>query len=292
MSWGTGSWGTGTWGGVSVFTTNLFVSNAFALTTNTVRVVFSVPPDVSSNTAVGSATNPASWSVTRLDSGFSFTVTLVEQVAIPEESEVVPTSIDPTTTFDVHVLEPLGSLAITHQIAALGILRESDGAAMVPPTTFDFLGLGFTQTERPNAVVQRQIVAVDVANPPFPPTGFSIGGTLQINAFGDYEAVRGAELVRKLIIRRLTTPRGGFVHLPDYGIGFAVKEKIPSSDLIRLRAILEQQVLLEPEVEACSVIPTLQRSNNILQLQIQARLRPGSNTVLATVSLSPDGVIL
>lgn len=279
MSWGFTGWGTSGWG-VTTLAAPLSFVNAFALTTNTVRVQLSTAADVSSPTAVGSATNPASWTITRLDSGFTFTVARVDEVPGSEH-----------TVFDVQVLESFGSLAITHEVSAPGILRDGDNAPMVPPTSFQFAGLGFDKTERPNAPVQRQVVAVDVANPPFPPSGNTIGGTLIINASGDYQSVAGAALVRKLIIRRIMTPLGGFSHLPDYGVGFAVKEKVPTSDLIKLRATLEQQVLLEPEVEQATVIPTLQRSNNILLLQIQAKLRPGGETLNTTVSISQNAVI-
>ena len=62
---------------------------------------------------------------------------------------------------------------------------------------------------------------------PVDPLG-AIGGSLRIGADGDYVADEGTELMKKLILRRLLTPKGAFFHLPDYGYGLAVKEPTPA----------------------------------------------------------------
>lgn len=286
LGWGTGGWGHDRWGFGTPFTEGpeLFIQSAFAVTTHSVRVLFSTEPLTTSTTTLGSATNPNEWTVTRLNDGFQFTVqAIIEQPSVIFEGSNTP-------VFDVYVLEPLGSLAIALNVSAPNLLRADD-QPMIPPTDFGFVGLAGLATERPEVPIQRQINTVDVANPPFPPTGQSIGGTLVINPSGDYQSTAGAELVRKLIIRRLTTPLGGFFHLPDYGFGVGVKEKFSTTALILLKAQLEKQILLETEVEAASVTPVFQPTNNLLLIQIQAKLRPSGDTLKTTVSVSQGGIV-
>jgi len=71
---------------------------------------------------------------------------------------------------------------------------------------------------------------------------------------GDYEEDSGISLIKKLIIRRLLTPKGGFFHLPDYGLGFAVKEPINPTRLVELKTDIERQCKLEPEIGSVSAV--------------------------------------
>jgi hypothetical protein len=90
---------------------------------------------------------------------------------------------------------------------------------------------------------------------------------------GDYKSVSGSELIRQLISRRLSTLRGEFFHLPDYGVGLRVKEPIPTSDQRKLKAEIERQVALEPEVSAVLATVQFQTALNILSVNVKATLR-------------------
>jgi hypothetical protein len=125
----------------------------------------------------------------------------------------------------------------------------------------------------------------DLANPPAPPGLNSIGGTLVMDASGDYKLVSGAALLKKLILRRLTTRPGEFAHLPNYGLGFAVKEPLRDSDLIALRGDVEAQVLLEPDVATANVLLSFNNAEGIVVCRIRATMRSTGETVDTSMEL-------
>ncbi len=250
MGWGTGPWGTGPWGGAS---SSISLSSAVAVTTATVRVTVSAAPAHISPAAAGDALNPATWAVTRLDTGASFTVVGVTEVSALQ--------------YDLLVFGSFADVSVTHQVEST-TLRNASGVLVSLPTTAEFLGLSeflFTANTKGGLA--------DLANAPAP---FNPpGGTLQVAAGGDYTMVSGAELVRKLIVRRLLSTPGEWFHLPKYGLGLRVKETLPSNDLIKLGAAIERQVLREPEVQAVSALLEWTPSKHLLVVQIRAQLTSG-----------------
>ena len=111
-----------------------------------------------------------------------------------------------------------------------------------------------------------------------------------INSGGDYELESGQPLLRKLILRRLTTPRGGFFHLPDYGIGLGVKDLLPDTSLLQLRADIFRQVEREPEVAEADV-QLLLGSQNDLTVNVKGRLS-SSGSFSFSFPVTPRGVVL
>lgn len=258
--WGTGSWGLGSWGSLPG---PLYVVSATAIANRTVRIELSVAPLDLSAGGTGDALNPATWFVMRLDTGFSFTIASVVEVT--------------STVFDLILVEELGGFFVTHEAGSYTLVKPTGGLIQTPYTA-QFPGISASvETAR------QQVFGRDLANPPAP-TGFSVGGTLRMNAAGDYELVAGAELVKKLIIRRLVTTPGDFFHLPNYGLGLAVKEPLRTNDLISLRKDAERQILEEPEVQAAQVSLSLS-SDGILNVIARARLRPTGETVETTFKL-------
>ena len=217
--WGSGSWGSGSAGGVSV-------ESAAATGERTVMVRFTGAVLQTGPTAERSALNPARWTVTRVVTGESLLVLAVRAV-VPEVVELL-------------TLQRFGSYLDVHRATQSGVY-DLVGAACVSPYSADFLGCGASQTRQANQSL------VDLRNNPTPR---SPAGELIVDAAGDYALQEGADLLRKLILRRLTTGRGGFTHLPAYGVGLAEKEPPPSTDMASLRAEIEQQVLKEPDVVA------------------------------------------
>jgi phage baseplate assembly protein W len=109
---------------------------------------------------------------------------------------------------------------------------------------------------------------------------------------GDYSLVSGADLVKKLILRRLVTQRGGFSHLPNYGTGvIAIKEPLNSAGLARAKQEIERQVLLEPEVKEVSVSLSLDNANGILTIIVKGRLKPTGESFSASFKLPSTGVL-
>jgi hypothetical protein len=155
----------------------------------------------------------------------------------------------------------------------------------------DFLGVTDEQTSSIDAVLTKRRVQVrDYTNAPTAVSPFE-GGTLQIDASGDYKTETGVALVRKLILRRLTSTPGDFFHLPDYGIGLNVKGRIPTSDLVKLKAEIERQVLLEPEVAQCEA-SLLLLPENVLQVQVRGQLKKTGVSFDVSTKLTAPAAVL
>ena len=256
MTWGTGGWGTGPWGGTGL---PLSIAAAYAVTKRTIRVEFTAEPQHLSGFLAGDATNPKTWSVIRSDTGAALTVVAAGHYALP-------------LVFDVVVAEDLQPSMVLHAISAPSMLSAT-GAAILPPTSANVAGAQDGDDLRPGTRTgirryqQRDLSSMSVA------MGGAAAQTLYIDSSHNYASVTGLELVKKMMMRRLTTPRGAFFHLPDYGLGIAEKEPLPGGGLISLKAEVERQMLLEPEVATVSAHLTLS-PGNLLSIAIYGTTRP------------------
>lgn len=267
MSYGLGSYGLGAYGGGG--SGSLFVNASWPITTHSLRVQLSQEPRHLSAFGTGDALNVASWSVIKLVSGFQYTVIGAEMFD--------------DTHVDLHVLEALGNFFETHRVTAIGLLSAS-GASASAPLSADILGT--VETIDPlQAVALDRFLDRDLANPPLQSEIGGFSGTLQIGSDGDYETEAGIPLAKKLVIRRIATPRGAFPHLPTYGIGILEKEPIPGSgNLVALRKEIESQILEEPDVEDVHAALLLDRSNVLF---IQLRVRLAGNGATFDMQLTP-----
>lgn len=260
--WGLSSWGLGSWGSLPG---PLSVVSALALATRTVRVVLTTTPLAASATGVGDALNPDTWSLTRLDTGFAFTIASIDQVD--------------AVTFDLFLVEALGPAHVTHQVGST-TMQKPTGALIQSPYFATFTGL---EASVPAGVRTAQ---EDVANPPAPPGLTSVGGTLVMTAAGDYALVAGAELLKKLILRRLTTTPGDFAHLPNYGLGLSIKEPLRTNDLLLLQRAIEQQVSLEPDVADVQANLSFSNAEGILTVKVTATFRATGQQVTTSLKIS------
>lgn len=117
-------------------------------------------------------------------------------------------------------------------------------------------------------------------------------GTLVIESGGDYASMTGAELIKKLILRRLTTKPGDFFHLPNYGIGLREKEPLPVADLRKLAKAIELQVAQEPEVAAVKATLAYSASAAVLNVRVQAQLKTSGQQVAVAVAVPTGQVVL
>lgn len=268
MGWGTGSWGGSPWGGGAA---SIAFDYAVAVDLRRVRVYLTAAPLATSPWGVGDALNPDSWTLTRLDSGAAFTITSAETVS--------------NLAIDLRTVEALGPKPVTHRVAS-EVIRTASGVLVTAPKFADFAGLRSASALADQRAGLRQR---DLRNEPTP-RAESVGGTLVIGSDGDYELHQGAELVRKLILRRLTTVPGEFSHLPTYGIGLRSQEPLPTADLIKLRARITEQVRREPEVSSARVALQM-NATGVLTVQVLAKLRTTGETV-EIVYAAPDAVLL
>jgi len=103
-------------------------------------------------------------------------------------------------------------------------------------------------------------------------------GTFRIDATGDYAFDEGTETIRKRVIRRLVTAKGGFAHLPTYGVGITAlgKRLAVAATLAAVAADAEAQILNEPDVAEVSVRPVVDATApSIVRFQIRVRTKEG-----------------
>ena len=277
MGYGVTGYGTGPYAAAAAGP--ITVVSARVTSTHTVIVTVSAPALRDNGFTFGSALNPNTWQLLRLDTNQFFSILEVVEIS--------------STEFELRTLEPFAGSSVVHEVSST-TLRSEAGALVSEPNEATFFGVIASSVSTPEQLaVQRKVSFRDVANPPTPEQLNLIGGTLRFTSGGDYALEEGEPFVRKLILRRLVTPRGGFLHLPSYGIGFAVKEPVPVADLIKLRAEIERQVKLEPEVEACRATLTLDGANGILTIVLRVRLRPtGAEIEISLPQRTPQVVAL
>lgn len=218
----------------------LAMGPAVAIATNTVQVTFAAAPLAQSVIGTNDALNPASWTILRADTGATFPIMNISQVS--------------GTVFNVSIYDRFAGSLVQHLVATPTLLDPYGNTISGSPTAAFQGVLADAQATQDAQSAANRYVLSDVANPPIPLTGNSDGGGVRIiTQTGDFATESGNNLLKKLILRRLSTSPGGFFHLPTYGVGNRVKEKLNNADFAALKKNISDQVLLEPEVTNVSV---------------------------------------
>lgn len=266
--WGTGLWGTSTWGLAGA--TSLSIISAYAVTERSLQVVLTSEAKHKSSVGVGDALNPATWRVVRNDTGASLLVLAVRNVSAG-------------TVYELFLLDKLGNYMVTHTVSSTSLTTPL-GSLIGTPNTANFLGCAKAQTKLVSASI------VDLKNVPTGPTELS--GTIEVGSDGDYQVHSGIDMLKKFIIRRLVTMPGEFFFLsPQYGIGFRIKEPLPTADLVKLRTAIELQLQQEPEFARVAVQLSLS-SNNILSINVKALLSTTQQEVAIPIAAPAELVQL
>lgn len=238
-----GAYGYSTWGGLSV-TTGL--SSVLPIGPRVLQVDLDSPPLAASAFGASDALNPDVWSLVRQDTSESYIIASVTRVT--------------PTRFRLQLIAALGGPTVTHRLGAY-TLRSPVGVLATAPRYLDFQGPAFAPFAPPEQLNR----PIDIASA-------GVGAAFRIGPTGDYVQHSGAELVRKLIIRRIVTVRGSFRHLPNYGFGIQPKGFINDTILFQLRSEIERVVLKEPEVVSARVKLT-RSAQGVLHIYVTAQTR-------------------
>jgi len=267
LGWGYDPYGTSPYGAAAAGVGGS-IASALAISTHEVEVTVNGLAQDNSPYFEGDALNPATWGIVRLDTGDSFTPTTVAQVN--------------PSVYRILCLEEFGPYTVVHRVSST-TLHDASGNLIHPPYSADFRGvLDEHAQSSATRLAARKLYSQDLANPPFSVPD-SVGGTLVVTA-GDYATVTGPDLVKKLIIRRLTTGPGDFFHLPNYGAGIQEKMPVRIANLTKMKADIENQVKLEPEVQDALASLTIDREG-ILLLQLQVQLKPSGQSFSFNIPL-------
>lgn len=265
LGWGQDPYGITPYGGAEAGL-GLSILSAVATATNQVLVQLNTQPLDQTPSGPGDALNPNTWTIQRLDTG-----------AFLHPVDVEPES---TTSFLITTLEQFAPYTVIHAVSS-NTLLDTAGNLLVAPRSAQFAGLlAYDLSTNDRFAASKQVASRDIANPPFSVAN-QIGGTLIVTGQGDYANVSGVDLIKKLVFRRLTTTPGAFFHLPDYGVGINEKSPYSISDLTKLKANIENQIMREPEVSDVSASLSLD-ANNILSIDLNVILQPNGQQVTWT----------
>ncbi len=241
---------------------------AQAKDTHRVRGVIVVSPPLSaiplvgSSTRTGDALNRATWTITDSITGASSFILKVQQID--------------SITFDVFVAEDFTGDQYT--LACPALVDTNGNPLFLAPGVFT----GNSPVVQPTPSSSGQSLPVDLKNAIVQnPT--TIGGTLVIGPDGDYVVESGESLLKKLILRRLTTAPGAFFHIPTYGLGLQEKTLVKPATLGTLKRQIEQQVTQEPELQDVSASIVWVPANGILEVRVSGTLiRTGQPFTVST----------
>lgn len=249
--WGLGEWGLDIWGA----TAELTLESAVAATTHSVLVTLSAPPLADSPIGPGDALNPGTWAVARDDASYTWTVTGVERIT--------------DRRFLLYLRTALQSANRVHTVGSTTLL-SSARLLIVAPYTINFRGV---------------LPATDVTEPmgpsDFESTNVDAGG-LRTTEAGSYARVYGDDVVRKMVLRRITTMPGSYFHIapPEFGQDLKSKERIRASSLPALKLRLDNEIAKEPGV--VNAATTLSLENGLLR--IRAKVQTSEQTFEIGVS--------
>lgn len=258
--WGLSPYGLGAWGLGSGAAAD--VENVLCTATTVVRVYLSVEPQHTSYFVLGDALNPLSWSIT---DPTNVSVRVVGVVQVDD------------TTYELVTLKPLTGSA---DVFTLGwTLLDPTGAPFLPGSA-PFYGMTATLSSA------QALVPADLRNPQTSP---GLNGTLSVDSSGDYANEHGAELLRKLLIRVLTSTPGDYFFMPNYGAGIRVKEPIPLTDMPSMKALVQTQVRKEPEFSNAKVQLRLDEKRGILFVTVRTA-SPGGAEVSTTLEIPQNPI--
>ncbi len=276
---GTSAWGTSPWG-TGIAAAAFALDHVRVIDANTVRATFTDVPQQLHDRIVSDALNPFNYAlavVTGPNGTWAPTVAKVYQV------DADPLSVD--LRLDRTLPGTMRSQQTSLRVTVVNVLSAA-GAPMIGAAYKDFYALNQVVNETTRRL--ERSVGRDLSNP-FTPNS-PAGGTFRIGASGDYKFDTGLALVKKLIYRRLLTPKGAFFHMPEYGMGLKPKSVAYPYMLTSARAEMKRQILQEPEVQDCSVKVT-QNAHQMVIFFVHVRTKQGVEDDLK-LTVQPGGSVI
>lgn len=286
MSYGGGAWGATPWGdGLGGTGAALELVSVIATRENVFRATFTLPVYFTGLLDPKDSGYVARYKVdvvdsTGIDGSATWPVTPVRVDAVADDPYSVDIVLDrPMTPWPSRYLITLNGiwdstqtlmLPLGTQTVATGVHQNIEPASSLEaPQARDF------------ANPQTRSAALDLADPDDPRNL----AALPIDDTGDIAFDEGTISLKKRLLRRLFTKRGGFAHLPDYGVDVMSYGKRLGTGSIRaqLAADAEQQLGSEPEIAKVVVRVQLTDSPGIYRLDVLARTRQGTTLKMGSL---------
>ena len=282
---GSGAWGVTPWGSGSPVSappapTMTLVSVA-TVQENVVRATFDNPVNFTGVLDPKDAASPSNYVVSivsgiGLDGSPVWPVSVVQALVVPGDLASVDIMLD----------RPMTPYPAQYSLVAANVWDVTKTRLLVPAAMVFY---GVHQNIVP-ATSLAQPQAIDIANPqtlgamgslsnPNDPRNL---GSIPVDSTGDYAVDQGVVSLKKRLLRRLFSKRGGFAHLPEYGVDAASYGKTlnNTSNRSRLSADSEQQLGSEPEVAQISVRAIPQSAPGLIYLNVLVKTKQGQGMKL------------
>jgi hypothetical protein len=294
--WGAAPWGSSPWGGGAAGAAQLCLGLAIAVRENVVRLFFSEPVKYTRWCDHGDASRLGCYSVAVV--GGTGIDGLASREVAPAAVELVDGAGGRQVDLTVdRVFSPYGVL---YAATVTGILSASGLMLGIGANQVLFQGL---QKGLPSALTEHAVATGDIANPqtlralfdPLPEAGRRsdvLLGTYRADGTGDLANDGGLTSYKKRLFRRLTTKKGRFGHLPNYGVDLVGSVKMLARPGVRdaLAADAEEQIRMEPETESATVRVEVTESG-VAFFRIAATMKSGRTAGTAVpVAFSPTEV--
>lgn len=243
------------------------VVRALAVAGQVVRVVFDEEPLHRSPAGASDALNPGNYVFTVPGGNATAPVAVgIDVNPIEGPARGVGNGSDPSVAdergVDVHVDRQL-VVGVDYLVTVQNI-QSMAGGTLGAPTSATFGGVTLLEETKLPSRIQD---LVDFANPPF------TGGYI-VDDSGDIAPEDPDVGLRKRIYRRMTTRKGAFRWLPNYGSTIDLKELGTVANIAAAQTDLTQQVKQEPDVVSASVRISVQASGLTL-IMTRAKSRRG-----------------
>lgn len=226
----------------------LSITSARAMSIRSLWVVLSAEPLNTSAQRPGDALNPGVWLVIALATGRVLAVRRVLRVS--------------ATVYNLILLERLDPHPANHFVSATQLL-DPTLTPIVAPTSALFDGIAEQAQPSP-----KQLVGTDLK--------YQQPGVYEMTGEGDYAISDEITVLKKIILRDLSSLPGAFFHLPvgEFGLGVRVSEPIPSTDLVKLKKEVSRRITSYPEIESAEVSISLS-GNGVLIIAFRAKTIQG-----------------
>lgn len=245
------------------------IQHAVAISPMRVRVTFPQAPRKQGGTGSGDAQDPARWTIALEgtppagDPGWK--VVRVIEESVPNVLTVVLVLLRPLVVPKGSTIT-VGAFPLPFEFRVTGTgLKTASGVSFLPIA--QVAGLFSVSPAGPTVDPAQPTFGSDLANP------LGVSG-LQLGADGDLAEHGGTDLLRKLILRRILTPRGAIQHLPNYGALPQTKGLVRPADLTDIQAQLRRDVLNFPDVLEAEV--TAVQTEGTVQITVRARTKSGA----------------
>jgi hypothetical protein len=296
--WGLGPWGFLPWGsGLSGTAVNLQLLNAQAIRDNVVRLQFNVAPLATGLFDAGDALETNAYQITPVPRTFG-SDKLPTRSVFPVIVSLADIALSFGTFLDVTVDRPFSPYPGQYRIAVQGVTTYT-GLLLDPlHSSYVFFGLSRGQPmQRADKVVSSKDIAniqsvKNVVGMVPKEVQSSLLGTIPVDSKGDLASDSGLVSYRKRIMRRCMTRKGGFAHLPDYGVGLPSQIKQLSRPGMRESIAAEAESQIKQEPETLSVKCTFVHDDStpeLYWLKIQVMTVFSDDQLIVSVPFTPTG---